>query len=268
MNCLPARPNLERLRREARALQRAAGAGDPAALGRMRAVLTPADASITLAKAQTVVARSYGFPGWPKLKAEAERRLATPVPATDAEQLAETWFALAEAGALPALTRALQVGKRRIEAAQAVMRRRPSRYRSFQATLVGGLGARQDRTRFECAHALDIFGDISTRAPLVPLMDDAIPRVRWMAMHALSCHACGEKPYALEADIRARIVEAAATDPSPHVRRHAAGALAAAGDPVALPVLRALKAKERDPNVSRSVAWALSVLERAAAAGL
>ncbi len=269
MNCLPERPNLERLRRDARALQRAALAGDAAALGRMRAVLTgAADAAVTLSKAQTVVARSYGFPAWPKLKAEVERRMATPRSATDAEGLAETWFALAEASALPALARALQVGKRRIEAARHVMRRHPDRYRRFQAALVRGLGARQDRTRFECAHALDIFGDISTRAPLASLLEDPVPRVRWMAMHALSCHACGEKPDTLEVFIRARIVEAAESDPSSHVRRHAAGALAAAGDVGAVPVLRALQDRERDPHVLRSLKWVLSVLERPAAAGL
>jgi len=272
MNCLPDRPNLERLRREARALQRGARTGDPASLGRMRAVLSdPTDAAITLAKAQAVVARNYGFPSWPKLKAEADRRVAAPTSATDAEVLAERWFALADAGALPALSRALAVGKRRIEAARAVMRRQPDRYRRFRHALVRGLGARQDRTRFECAHALDTFGDISTRYALVPLMEDSVPRVRWMAMHALSCHACGEKPDALEADIRARIVEAAERDPSPHVRRHAAGALAAAGDASAVPALRAMLARERDPKVLRGIGWALRELTRpdnAAPAGL
>jgi hypothetical protein len=143
----------------------------------------------------------------------------------DARELAALWFALAEASDLDGLSHALQVAKRRIEAAREAMRREPARYTAFQAALVGGLQSPRPRLRFECAHALDIFGDASTRAPLVALMTDPTPRVRWMAMHALSCHACGEKPDALEADIRVRIGEAARADPSPTVRRHAATAL-------------------------------------------
>ena len=50
-----------------------------------------------------------------------------------------------------------------------------------------------------------------------------------MAMHALSCHACGEKPGALEDAIRDRIITAATSDPSPQVRRHAAVALGRKG---------------------------------------
>jgi hypothetical protein len=43
-----------------------------------------------------------------------------------------------------------------------------------------------------------------------------------MAMHALSCHACGEKAGAIEPGGRARIDAAVSADPSPRVRRHAA----------------------------------------------
>jgi HEAT repeat protein len=146
----------------------------------------------------------------------------------EGRRLAAAWFALAEASALPELTRALAVAKWRIEAARDVMREESERYAAFQAALVDGLSSARPRLRFECAHALDIFGDTSTRAPLTALMSDPVPRVRWMAMHALSCHACGEKPDALEAEVRARIGDAARLDPSPRVRRQAAVALSLA----------------------------------------
>ncbi len=146
----------------------------------------------------------------------------------EGRRLAAAWFALAEAGALPELTHALAVAKWRIEAARDLMRQERRRYAAFQAALVGGLASPRPRLRFECAHALDIFGDASTRTPLTALMSDPVPRVRWMAMHALSCHACGEKPDALEAEVRARIGEAARADPSPQVRRQAAVALSLA----------------------------------------
>ena len=67
---LPARPSLDHLRREARDLLRAAQAGDPAAVGRIRAV----SAVPTLASAQLALAREYGFASWARLKAEVEAR--------------------------------------------------------------------------------------------------------------------------------------------------------------------------------------------------
>ena len=143
----------------------------------------------------------------------------------DAVMLAEGWFALAAAGDLRGLARALAVGKGRKDAARAVMQRSPERCRAFQQALVIGLRSHRPRTRFECAHALDSFGDASVRGALARLMDDPVPRVRWMAMHALSCHACGGKPAALEDGVREKIAAAALSDPSPKVRRHAVFAL-------------------------------------------
>ena len=67
---LPARPSLDHLRREARDLLRAAQAGDPAAVGRIRAV----SAAPTLASAQLALAREYGFASWARLKAAVEAR--------------------------------------------------------------------------------------------------------------------------------------------------------------------------------------------------
>jgi hypothetical protein len=67
---LPARPDLNHLRREARDLLRAAQAGDPVAAGRIAAV----SAAPTLASAQLALAREYGFASWARLKTEVEAR--------------------------------------------------------------------------------------------------------------------------------------------------------------------------------------------------
>ena len=190
-----------------------------------------------------------------------------PTPVTsrrDAETLAERWFALAEAGRLAELGRAMAVGKGRLHGARVVMQRSRKRYAVFQAALVRGLATTRSRVRFECAHALDQFGDGTTRPALAQLMNDPVPRVRWMAMHALSCHACGEKPDALEADIRERIIEAAALDPSPHVRRHAALALGLAHERAGEAVLDAMLAREHDAKTLRMASWARAELDRAA----
>lgn len=67
---LPAQPDLDQLRHQARDLLRAADRGDGTALARIRAV---SDRPI-LASAQLAVAREYGFASWARLKAEVVRR--------------------------------------------------------------------------------------------------------------------------------------------------------------------------------------------------
>jgi hypothetical protein len=69
---LPERPDLDQLRRQARELLRAAAAGEPSALSRIRAV----SGRVSLSAAQLALAREYGFPSWPALHAAVERRLA------------------------------------------------------------------------------------------------------------------------------------------------------------------------------------------------
>jgi len=72
---LPARPDLDQLRRRAKELRDAARAGDPAALSRIAAhAPAPVAAPVTLAAAQLTIAREHGFASWPRLKAEAEAR--------------------------------------------------------------------------------------------------------------------------------------------------------------------------------------------------
>jgi hypothetical protein len=69
---LPAQPSLEQLRKQAKELLRAYRAGDVAAVARLAAVLqrlaTSAQTSgVTLADAQFVLAREYGFENWARL---------------------------------------------------------------------------------------------------------------------------------------------------------------------------------------------------------
>src|SRR5262245_30247886 len=78
---LPSRPNLEQLRNQAKDLLKALKSGDALALQRFRehhpqssgipATKTRND-SFSLNEAQLVIAREYGFDGWPKLKEHVE----------------------------------------------------------------------------------------------------------------------------------------------------------------------------------------------------
>ena len=70
---LPDHPDLAQLRRQARELLRTAADGDADALRRVRQV----SEKTTLSTAQLTLAREYGFPSWPRLKDEAERRRAS-----------------------------------------------------------------------------------------------------------------------------------------------------------------------------------------------
>ena len=72
MSQLPGHPDLDQLRRQARELHRAAQAGDAHALDRLRQV----SGTVALSAAQLAIARDHGFPSWPRLKAEVERRTA------------------------------------------------------------------------------------------------------------------------------------------------------------------------------------------------
>jgi hypothetical protein len=70
---LPDEPSLEHLRNQARDLQRALAAGDPAALG-LAAEHHPAgpQAPGSLSAAQLIVARQYEFGSWPRLRQHVE----------------------------------------------------------------------------------------------------------------------------------------------------------------------------------------------------
>ena len=67
---LPERADIDQLRRKARELLRAAVAGEPEALARLRAV----PGRPTLAAAQLAIAREHGFRSWPALRSEVESR--------------------------------------------------------------------------------------------------------------------------------------------------------------------------------------------------
>lgn len=92
---LPAHPDLGHLRRQARALQRAAVAGDPQAADRITRNHPdpPADlTAVRLSAAQLVVAREYGFPSWPRLRHHLDARAAHTWDPTDEDQSVPAQF--------------------------------------------------------------------------------------------------------------------------------------------------------------------------------
>ena len=81
---LPARPNLEQLKKQAKSLLHAAQTRDGESLRRFAALPSLANKSIdhigadlALHDAQSVIAREHGFPSWTALREEVEARTMT-----------------------------------------------------------------------------------------------------------------------------------------------------------------------------------------------
>lgn len=266
---LPARPNLDRLRRLARALQRAARAGQADALARLRAMFPGLSAeAVKLSHAQTAIAREHACASWSALVAEVARRASQPgterkkkIVYPEPAVLAALWFERAEARDYYGLAKAMQVPKRETLAARALMQADAPRYRDFVAAIIAGLGHQDSRLRFALAHALDAFGDERAPAALAPLMEDRAPRARWMAMHALTCHDCNEASCTADPAILERIAHHARADESMKVRRHAALSLGFSRTPYAAGVLRELIAIEPEPRFQNMARWALRYCE-------
>src|SRR4051794_27791608 len=72
---LPARPSLDSLRKQAKKLARDAAAGNGEAIARVHAQLPPGALPLSNRDAQLVIAREYGFSGWPDLTAEVQKRV-------------------------------------------------------------------------------------------------------------------------------------------------------------------------------------------------
>src|SRR5262245_62268870 len=72
---LPDRPSLDSLRKQAKKLARDAAAGNGEAIARVHAQFPQRALPLSNRDAQLVIAREYGFAGWPDLKAEVQKRL-------------------------------------------------------------------------------------------------------------------------------------------------------------------------------------------------
>ena len=84
------------------------------------------------------------------------------------------------------------------------------------------------------------------------LVTDPVPRVRRMALHALSCEECKLAPLPGDTDLVGLLADHALHDPSINVRRHATYGLASRrDDPRAAAVLEQLRDSVADPTLGR-----------------
>ena len=84
-----------------------------------------------------------------------------------------------------------------------------------------GLGHWSPVVKRVCLEILDTHPDAGTVPLIVALLDDPVPRVRWHAVHALSCEGCKAGASVMTAEIARKVDELATSDPSPRVRNQA-----------------------------------------------
>jgi HEAT repeat protein len=113
---------------------------------------------------------------------------------------------------------------------------------------------------------MDHFADARCAAPLRAMLSDAVPRVRWAALHSLSCEACKLAPIAQNDDLVELVIALALHDPSIRVRCVATYTLGAGCyDARAVAALEQLLASETEQAILRGARWALSQQQRLAA---
>ena len=270
---LPPNPNLEQLKHRAKDLLRASRERDLRALLRIEQYLPDRSGAAALADAQLVIAREHGFASWPILKQHveglaAEQRRAAPRGESPQKlrikQIAAQVTALAEQRAIDRLLPCLWIGARDGLALRAYLVETGG-YALLVDALLSAADDSRPRIRFGVAQAMDHFADARCAAPLRRMLRDPVPRVRWAALHSLSCGECKLAPIAQSEDLVELVIELALTDPSLRVRRVAAYTLGGnCYDRRAVIALQTLLAHEIDPALLRSARWALGRWQRLA----
>jgi len=87
--------------------------------------------------------------------------------------------------------------------------------------LIWGLSHENPVVRRCCLEVLDAHPNRSAVAHIVKKLDDPVPRVRWHAVHALTCDACKAGDSFVSGDVLCRLRHVAESDPSPRVRGYA-----------------------------------------------
>ncbi len=152
---------------------------------------TERDQTLKLSQAQLLIANRYGFKSWTALKQYVERM----------QEIEEhvLRFAFTPAGSFEAVQMSMElVSQGALEHPSPVVRR-------------------------QCLDMLDHHGDDTIGPTVVRALDDAVPRVRRHAVHALTCVKCRVGPLAV--DVVKELVRVTLNDPNEKVRLQAVDGL-------------------------------------------
>jgi hypothetical protein len=228
---LPQNPSLEQLKRQAKDLLESLHQGDPRAVQRFSRCfqVTPESGdAFKLSRAQLVLAREHGFPSWQRLSAWVTDRTLPGAPEALVRMLGSRSGRVRAAvqGALESL------GKAGVDAA------------------IVGLSDPDPRVRYGAADFMDHHADEDCVDKLRDMaLNDPVPSVRDVALHALGCQRC--KPEPLAVDTLDIMILRARTEERWKVRRGAVWNLAQRNtDPGVRETLLEIAERDPDPRVA------------------
>jgi hypothetical protein len=235
---LPEKPSLEQLKRQAKELLEKLHQGDPRAhqlFGRCFQITPENRTTFKLTQAQLVLAREHGFRSWPQLAAWVAGRTLP----TEPTQLVQILGSRTRRVRAAVAVRLEALGKAGVDAA------------------IAGLSDPDPRVRCGAADFMDHHADEDCVGKLRDMaLNDPVPYVRDMALHALGCQRC--KPEPLAVDTLDIIILRARTEESWKKRRGAVWALAQRNaDPGVKETLELLATHDPDPRVADAARWGL-----------
>ncbi|MEJ0065302.1 MAG: HEAT repeat domain-containing protein [Caulobacteraceae bacterium] len=124
--------------------------------------------------------------------------------------------------------------------------------------VVHGLRHESADARYHCCRLLDQLLTPDALAPLINMLDDPDERVRYTALHSLSCDRCKDDVcLPTDGPLLAKALELLAADPSAHVRAHAIEAVGRSvhEDDVALAAIARAAAGDACAAVRKKARW-------------
>ena len=112
--------------------------------------------------------------------------------------------------------------------------------------------------RYHCCRLLDQLLTPDALGPLIEMLDDADERVRYTALHSLSCDRCKDDAcLPTDGPLLAKAIELLAADPSAHVRAYAVEAVGRSvhGDASALAAIARAAVADASPAVRKKARW-------------
>jgi HEAT repeat protein len=142
--------------------------------------------------------------------------------------------------------------------ASAAYRTLTARGAAAAATIVRGLKHPSADARYHCCRLLDQLLTPQALGPLIGMLDDPDERVRYTALHSLSCDRCKDDVcLPTDGPLLAKAIELLAEDPSAHVRAYAIEAVGRSvhEDARALEAIERAAARDPSPAVRKKARW-------------
>jgi hypothetical protein len=233
---LPQNPSLEQLKHQAKEFIESLHQGDLRSTQRFARCfqVTPENRdTVKLTQAQLVLAREHGFPSWQQLSAWVTDR-ALP---TSPEALVQMLASRTSRVRAVVQVQLESLGKAGVDAA------------------IAGLSDPDPRVRYGAADFMDHHADEDCVEKLRDMaLNDPLPFVRDMALHALGCQRC--KPEPLAVDTLDIMILRARTEESWKKRRGAVWSLSQRNkDPGVKETLLDIAEHDPDPRVAQAARW-------------